>query len=70
MCELGGKRMINSNTLIIKCNVGEQQFMETLLNMKHSGLGVVLPLSFYALVNFWHIDKFSYYMKLLEEAEN
>jgi len=51
----------------IKTNITEQQFMEGLLNMKHSGYKVGFYLAFYGLAKSWHIDKLTYYIKLLEE---
>jgi len=50
----------------IKSDLQEQEFMESLLNMSHSGYKVLIPLGFYALCNSWHIDKLNYYFKLLE----
>ena len=54
--------------LIIKANIPEQNFIENLLNMKHSGCfkeAILFSLGLYALAHSWHIDKLFYYLKLL-----
>jgi len=54
----------------IKCNINEQQFMESLLNMKHSKCdisNIMFKFAFYAFAKGWHIDKLMYYKDLLEE---
>jgi len=50
----------------IQANIPEQQFMESMLNQKHSGQDVKLIFFFYALAHSWHISKLVYYSKLLE----
>jgi len=50
----------------IKANIPEDQFMESLLNMRFAGCDVIFLLSFYALAHGWHINKFNYYFGLLE----
>jgi len=55
--------------LTIKADIPEQNFMEGLLNMKHSGSEVMLPLSLYALCHQWHIGKLIYYKKLLDSGD-
>ena len=52
--------------LTIKANIPEQQFMESLLNMKFSGCDVMFPFCLYAFVHSWHINKLTYYLRLLE----
>ena len=52
--------------LTIKTEIPEKDFMEGLLNMRHSELDVMLQLSFYALVNKWNYNKLIYYLNLLE----
>jgi len=54
------------NKLIIKSNIPEQEFMESMLNMKASGYFIEFPFFLYALGKRWHIDKLFYYSKLLE----
>ena len=53
-------------TLTISSKIPEQEFMETMLNMKHSGYVCEPVFLFYALGKSWHIDTFTYYFKLLE----
>lgn len=55
--------------ITISSKLNEQEFMESILNMHHSGINVELPLSLYALAKSWHIDKFIYYANLLEEKD-
>ena len=55
--------------LKIEANIPEKQFMESLLNLKHSGCSInhISFLFFlYAFTKSWHISKLKYYMKLLE----
>lgn len=52
--------------ITIEANIPEDKFMESLLNMRHSGFDVTFLLGFYSLAHHWHIDKFLYYSKLLE----
>lgn len=56
--------------LIIKSNIPEQKFMESCLNMEHSGLDCMFPLTLYALTHRWHIDKLTYYLKLIGKQLN
>lgn len=51
--------------ITIEANIPENEFMEDLLNMKHSGLDVMILLSFYALAHRWHYTKIIYYSNLL-----
>jgi len=55
--------------LTIKANIPEKDFMESLLNMKHSGYDVSLHIGLYALAHSWHHNKLIYYLKLLEIKE-
>jgi len=52
--------------ITIEANIPEQSFMESLLNMKHSGCNVTFHLCIYALAHSWHYSKFIYYQNLLE----
>lgn len=55
--------------LTIDTHLTEQQFMESLLNMKHSGVDenyIMICLSLYALATSWYFDKLIYYVNLLE----
>jgi len=55
--------------LKIESNITEQNIMESLLNMRYSGVGfniIIFLLSFHALVNEWHYKKLNYYLRLLE----
>lgn len=52
--------------LKINANIPEDQFMESLLNMKFAGYDVSIIFLFYALAHRWHIDKLNYYLGLLE----
>ena len=61
--------MTQQGNLKIEIDINEHDFMESMLNMKHSGVtdnNLVLFISFYALAKSWHIDKLSYYLNLLE----
>jgi len=53
--------------MTIKANIPEQRFIETLLNMKHSGCDVTFYLALYYLFHRWHFNKIVYYQNLLEE---
>jgi hypothetical protein len=59
--------MINNLTINIKGT--EQKIMEVLLNSSSSGEDVTIPFVFYAMGVRMHIDKFTYYYNLLEEAK-
>ena len=52
--------------MTIKSSVKEQELMECLLNARHSGCDVLLPLSLHALAKGWHYNKLIYYINLLE----
>jgi len=52
--------------LTIKTNLNEQGFMESCLNMRHSGYDCTLPFLLYSLAKSWHIDKFTCYWNLLD----
>lgn len=51
--------------ITIKANIPEDKFMEAMLNQHFSGMEVMFPLSLYALAHLWHINKLSYYLKLM-----
>lgn len=53
----------------IDVQISERDLIESLLNMKHSGVEdnyLILVLGITALAERWHIDKLSYYLNLLE----
>ncbi len=54
-------------TLKVESNISEKGFMESLLNMKYSGLQVDAHFAIFAFINSWHIDKLLYYRDLLED---
>ena len=56
---------MTKGTITIKADIPEDKFMESLLNMKHSGCDVSFQLSLYALAHGWHKDKLFYYVNLL-----
>jgi len=56
-------------TFKIESNIPEQEFMETLLNMKSSGLRVDALLFFHAIANRWKLNKMLYYNNLLDNVE-
>ena len=61
--------MEKQGNLKIEIDINEHDFIESLLNMKHSGVSdnnLILFISFYALAKSWHIDKLTYYLNLLE----
>ena len=61
--------MTKQGNLKIEIDINEHDFIESLLNMKHSGVAdnyLVLCISFYALAKSWYIDKLYYYLNLLE----
>jgi hypothetical protein len=58
---------MNQGKLTIEMNVSEQRLMEHCLNLRHSGYDPMIILSFHALAHHWHINKFTYYMRLLKE---
>ncbi len=53
--------------ITIEANISEQDFIESCLNMKHSGSDPIFHLVIYAFAKSWHIDKLTYYKELLEE---
>lgn len=55
--------------LKITANVSEKDFMESCLNITHSGYDVTLTLVFYALAKRWNINKLMYYMRLLDSPK-
>ena len=55
--------------LIIESNIPEKEFIESLFNMKYSGVDenhIVLFLSLHSMVNEWKYDKVVYYLNLLD----
>jgi len=50
--------------------VTEQVVVEQCLNLSTSGYNSTFLFSLFALVNRWHISKFAYYNKLIEEVKN
>ena len=50
-------------------SITEQNFIEGCLNMKYSGVDWRIAFFFYALGQRWHINKFNYYFKMLEEVK-
>jgi len=54
------------NKLIIKADIPEQQFMESMLNQRFAGYNISFMFFIYALAHSWHFTKLNYYMKLLE----
>ena len=61
-----GQLNYKMNKLTIKADIPEQQFMEAMLNQKHSGQDVLIIVSLYALAHSWYFDKLLYYLRLLE----
>jgi len=61
-----GQLNYKMNKLTIKADIPEQQFMEAMLNQKHSGEDVLVLVSLYALAHSWNYKDLLYYMKLLE----
>jgi len=55
--------------LTIKINTTEQELVESCLNLKASGFEYMFMFSLFALAKSWHIDKFNYYFKLIEEVK-
>ena len=57
------------NKCKIESKVPEDVLIESLLNMKHSGVDehhIMIVLSIHAMANEWHFDKLSYYLGVLE----
>ena len=48
----------------------EREFMESMLNMKCSGVDPIISLCFFALEHSWHHDKVIYYLELLNKQED
>jgi len=48
-------------------NITEQRLVEHCLNLESSGGCSMLAFSLYAFINHWHLDKFLYYQKLVDE---
>ncbi len=58
--------------LTLKANIPEKGFIESLLNMRHSGVDksyISLCIGLYALTHKWHINKLNHYWNLLEITE-
>jgi len=56
-------------TITINIQASEQNLIEGLLNMKHSGVSedyILFTICLYAMSKVWHIDKLIYYINLLE----
>ncbi len=54
--------------LTIKSKIPEQELVETLLNMKHSGVDrsyIILVFSLHCMANNWDGDKTIYYLNML-----
>ena len=62
--ELGDKMKDKSK---IKRDITEKEFIEGLLNMKQIESNVVFPLSLYAFCHQWDLNKFKYYLELLND---
>ena len=59
--------------LTIESNIEEQDLIENLLNMKHSGIAdnyLMLILGLHSMAHSWKFDKLNYYLKLLEIKYN
>lgn len=48
----------------------EQKLVEGCLNLSSSGYNSTLGLMLYALKERWHVDKLSYYLKLIQCEES
>jgi len=62
-------KLINKDTqriMELESPVREQQLIENCLNYYHSRYDYRLFLFFHALAHQWHIDKLTYYFKLIE----
>ncbi len=60
---------MKQKTITIEANITEDVFIESMLNQHFSGYDVSFIFGFYALVHGWHINKFTYYAKLLEVSQ-
>ncbi len=59
--------------LTIESKIPERDFIEGMLNMKHSGVYdnyILTCMAFHAMANRWHIDKMLYYIKLIGISQN
>jgi len=55
-------------TIDFQTDMSEKDFMESILNLKHSGFKEFeTAISLWAFFHSWHIDKLFYYRDLLEE---
>ena len=53
-------------TITLNIQANEKDLVESCLNLKHSGYEYMFMFSLFALAKSWHLDKFSYYYKLIE----
>ncbi len=51
--------------ITIESKIPEQDFVESLLNMKHSGYDITFLFFFHCMANSWEGNKVFYYLNLL-----
>ena len=60
---------MKTRKITIESNIHEQDFIEGLLNMKHSGTKdnyILICMTLHSMANKWKYDKVIYYLNLLE----
>ena len=57
-------------TIKIDKRITEQKLMEYCLNLTYSGYDPIFLMFLYALSKRWRIDKFSYYMDLINRGKD
>jgi len=51
---------------MVESKIPERELMEWCLNLRFSGYDPMLYLGLHTLANRWHINKLTYYVRLLE----